>query len=53
MYYDDDLMEDPMWVNAKIEGMATSMINSWARKAVAEFQKTSNQAVFNTYRLAD
>ena len=53
MYYDDDMMEDPAWVNAKIEGMAESMVNAWSRKAVTEFEKTSNQAVFTTYALAD
>lgn len=52
-YYDQDLMEDPMWVNAKVEGMADSMVNDWSRKAVKEFAKTSNQAEFTTYRLAD
>ena len=52
-YYDQDMMEDPMWVNAKVEGMAESMVNDWSRKAVKEFSKTSNQAEFTTYALAD
>lgn len=47
-WYLDDIMNDPTWVEAKVKGVAESMVNEWTRKAIAEFAKTSNQAVMNT-----
>ena len=52
-YYDDDAMTDPVLIDAKIQTLAEGMVNNWTAKAIAEYGKTSNQAVFTTYKLAD
>ena len=41
-YYDDDVMNDPTYIDAKVRFLAESMVNSWTRKAIAEFAKSEN-----------
>lgn len=52
-WYDDDLMTDPMLIDAKVKYVAESMVNDWTKKAIAEFGKTSNQAVMTNWDAAD
>lgn len=50
---DDDYMADPVLIDTKVKTVAEVMVNNWTAKAIAEFDKTSNQAVFNDYSLAN
>lgn len=50
---DDDQMTDPVLIDTKVKTVAEVMVNNWTDKAIAEFDKTSNQAVFTDYGLAD
>lgn len=52
-YYDDDVMTDPALIETKVKTLAESMVNDWTAKAIAEYAKTSNQAVFTDYKLAN
>ena len=52
-YYDDDLYTDPTLIDAKLRGLAEAFVNSWTAKAIAEFDKSENQAEMSTYALAD
>lgn len=52
-WYDDDVMTDPTLIDTKVQTVAESMVNDWSAKAVAEFDKTNNKAVFANYDLGD
>lgn len=52
-YYDDDIMTDPVHIDAKLNTLSEEMINNWTAKAVAEYSKTSNQAVFTDYKIGN
>ena len=52
-YFDDDEMTDPVLIETKVKTLSESMVNDWTAKAIVEFGKTSNQAVFTDYKLAN
>lgn len=52
-YYDDDVMTDPVLIDTKIQTLSEGMVNNWTAKAIVEFGKTSNQAIFTDYKLAN
>lgn len=52
-YYDDDVMTDPVLIDTKIQTLSEGMVNNWTAKAITEFGKTSNQAIFTDYKLAN
>lgn len=41
-YYDDDVMTDPVLIDAKVQALSESMVNDWTAKAVAEMDKSLN-----------
>ena len=41
-FADEDLMNDPTLIDAKVRFLSESMVNDWNRKAIAEWGKTSN-----------
>ena len=52
-YYDDDIMTDPVLIDAKVKYLAEGMVNDWTKKAIAEFQKSTNTADIVDWSLAD
>jgi len=52
-WYDDDQMTDPVLIDTKVQGLAEAMVNNWTSKAIAEFDKSWNKAVFTNYELAN
>ena len=52
-YFDDDVMTDPVLIDAKVGAMSDAMINAWTAKAIAEFNKTSKQSAMSNWNLAD
>ena len=52
-YYDDDAMNDPFYIDAKVKALAEAMANSFTAKAIAEFDKTSNSATITDWSFGD
>lgn len=52
-WYDDDAMTDPTLIDTKVQTLAEAMVNNWTAKAIAEFDKTSNQAAMDDYTLGE
>lgn len=52
-WYDDDLMTDPMLIDAKVQYVAESMLKKWTDEAIAEFGKTSNQSPMVNWDIND
>ena len=52
-YYDDDIMSDPVLIDAKVKYLAEGMVNDWTKKAIAEFQKSTNTATITDWSLGD
>ena len=52
-WYDDDQMNDPTYVQTKLQALAESMVNKWTKDAFAEYNKTTNEAVFANYKLEE
>jgi hypothetical protein len=53
MWYLDDLMTDPTLIEAKIDGVAESMVNKWTSDAVREMGKTTNQSEMTNWDASD
>lgn len=52
-YYDDDAMNDPTLIDAKVKYLAEGMANSFTAKAIAEFDKTTNSATITDWSFGD
>ena len=52
-YFDDDIMTDPVLIDAKVKYLAEGMVNDWTAKAIAEFQKSTNTAEITDWSFAD
>ena len=52
-YFDDDIMTDPVLIDAKVKYLAEGMVNDWTKKAIAEFQKSTNTATITDWSFAD
>lgn len=46
-------MTDPTLIDTKVQTLAEAMVNNWTAKAIAEFDKTSNQAAMDDYTLGE
>lgn len=51
LYADDDVMNDPALIDAKVRFLTEAMVNSWTKKAIAEYNKSENICTITGYSL--